>query len=104
MVARRGAFILPAEQPTTPQNRHDMLDKSLCARGFHVWHDVKPVDRTCKEPFCNRIGQLFGAADNESMPGNHTVQQLTHCESLAPRQVQYNIACSLGAGRSLLGI
>lgn len=59
-----------------------MLDESFDAGRFDVWHEIEAIDRSCDEPRLDRVRELFRTANDESVPGDDAVQQLSNSKTL----------------------
>jgi hypothetical protein len=64
MFSESRCLVIAPEQPAATQDRYDVLDKGLGARGFDVWHQIEPINRASQEPLYNRRSKLFRAADD----------------------------------------
>src|SRR5688572_22805067 len=62
VVTQRLALVFGAEQTTALQDRHDMLDETLEARGQHGRHDVEAVGGAGLPPLLDGVGDLLGCA------------------------------------------
>jgi hypothetical protein len=85
------------EHATAAQDRDHVLDEQLQPGREYVGHQVKAVDRTGQEPLLDGIGDLFGRADHQPVPGDDAVKDLADGEILPTREIHDDVPGALRA-------